>query len=323
MRIAIFGNFGVNNLGDDLILMGIKEQWKDHELIVFCGRPEQVGPQFGLQSYPFFPGGLRSTLKYLASPSYRQTLQKAHQALQSADLIIIGGGGILVDQHLTAVMLWNQQLKKILSSGRPYRFLGNSFELRRWWSKGIFEKYLAYAEKITVRDTASLAFIQSMGLRAELVDDFALTNLKSIPIRFQKKICLALCRSGVRTHELKILRRFIGQRRQEGYEIVGLAFQTIGDDDRKLYAKLDPNIPIYHGLENVLRELSSCQILVGMRFHSLLLALHLGIPIIALAYQQKVANLMADRGLSSQCIPIHNLDEQKLQELFLKLGEVR
>ena len=67
MKLAVFGNFGVRNLGDDLILQGFLEQYKDDEVLVFCGNPEGATREFKLSAYNFFPAGFRSHMKYLLS----------------------------------------------------------------------------------------------------------------------------------------------------------------------------------------------------------------------------------------------------------------
>jgi len=44
-----------------------------------------------------------------------------------------------------------------------------------------------------------------------------------------------------------------------------------------------------------------CEMVFGMRFHALILALLLGKPMLAFSYDEKVTGLMADLGLSSLC----------------------
>src|SRR3972149_7300831 len=183
MTIGLFGNFGVQNLGDDLILKGFLGKFKDDHVIVFCGNPDGVSSKGGstsggknkflVDAYKFFPGGFRSILKYLFSPSYRREIKRGFNALFSVDKVYIGGGGILVDRHIKAVFLWWKQLWLILKSEKEFEFIANSFELKKWWSKRIFKKYLSRASKISVRDGQSKRFIESLGLKAELVEDLS------------------------------------------------------------------------------------------------------------------------------------------------------
>ncbi len=345
MKIACFGNFGVKNIGDDLILMGLLEVLQDHELVVFCGNPEQVKAQFDLKSHVFFPSGIRSLMRYLFSSSYRQEIREGSELLQNCDRIVIGGGGILVDRFWKAIFLWWRQLSAIRRSGKSYEFMANSFELKSCFSRMIFLPFLKGAEKISVRDTASKEFIESLGLRAELVSDLSahvslrgvlrsrttkqshdlghgaeMHEIASLPSVARndkkKKICFALCRWGLGKPQQQTLRAFINARRREGWDIIGLALATIGDDDREILKAIDPNLRIETELRPILQELVTSKLLLGMRLHSLIFASRLEIPMIALAHQDKITAFMKDQGKSSQVIPIQDVSLESLQVVF-------
>jgi polysaccharide pyruvyl transferase WcaK-like protein len=319
MRIAIFGNFGVDNKGDDMILQGLIKQFEGNELVVFCGNPQRVTKDFGLEAHSFFPGGFRSAVKHVRSAAYRKQIDIAEEVLNNADRVLIGGGGILVDRRLKAVALWLAQLKQIRKSGRPYEFIANSFELQRSWAVKVFLPYLRGAEEITVRDSVSQAFIQGLGLTAKLVPDLAYdADLPELSQKNAKKIGLALCRWGLTSDSLKSLRSFLDKKRSGGFEIVGMAFQSLGDDDREIFEKLDLQIPVLTDWPEIVKNLSECEILIGMRLHSLILADRLNIPSIALAYQEKVRNFMNDQRKGELVLSMDAVDEQKLQEIFLK-----
>lgn len=358
MSVAIFGNYGVKNLGDDLILSGMLEVFCDSDIRIFCGNPKQITNNQKLSSHSFFPSGLRSWLKYLFSSAYRKQIEAGFDALKCCDRIILGGGGLLVDRRLKAVLLWFSQLRWIKKSGKPFEFLGVSFELNRWWTKRLFRPYLKAAAKITVRDTASLALLASLGIHAELVPDFAWhapLSVISTPICHSDrpesgiggggveeslggglrkgippfalmtglsrndtlgatlgKISLSLCRWGLGRRQQNVLRTYISERRKQGFELVGLAFQTVGDDDRKMFQNIDPSLRVVSDPNEVLNELAVSNLLIGMRYHSLVLALRLNIPFIALGYQEKVTAFMRDQGMEKRMIPIKELNDKTL-----------
>lgn len=402
MKLAIFGNYGVQNLGDDLILEGFLKLHPHDEVVVFCGHPEQVRTQFKLQSQPFFPGGIRSLLKYWFNSEYRQQIKQAQQVLKSCDRVFIGGGGILVDRHFKALYLWRAQLAEIKKSQVPYVFIANSLELNSKRSQRMFKPFLEDARHISVRDKASQDLLARMGLEAELVQDLALSSqslnypgsmsltgaqtTSMAPVRrlepamgstpnpfnpavrrggfeagrgttqplclsettLQRRdpshcpplpsslppklhniptvpkvpmVSLALNRWMLDKSRLNILKQFISSLQKKGYQVQFLAFQTHGDDDRAVYKQLDPSISILTGKDQVLPALKSSVLLVGMRFHALLLAIHYGIPTIALPYQSKVIALMTEKGLENQLLPLPDLNLSKLQELFENLVE--
>lgn len=319
MKRAVFGNFGVENLGDDLILQGFLQQHQDDQVMVFCGNPKAVTTTGVLSVHSFFPAGLRSWLKFFSSSEYRRQIKESWDALRSVDHISIGGGGILVDKHWKAVLMWWMQLRKIKKSGTPFSFIANSFELTKWWSKALLVPYLKRAESVTVRDSASLRFAKQQGIIGEQVLDLAYSaELPKKDATTNRILSLALCRWGMGNAQKHALQSFVKKAQEQGWDVQGLVFQSIGDNDRKVYKELDLDMAIIEGVDQVLEALSKTTFLVGMRLHSLILADRFDIPSIALAYQQKVENFMQDKQHSEFCIPIQNLDEQNLQELFGK-----
>lgn len=319
MKIAIFGNFGVDNRGDDLILAGLREQFPEDELMLFCGNPEYAQEQYHLPAFSFFPGGLRSHVKSWISPTSKSSLKQSREALQRADLILIGGGGILVDRHLKALFLWHAQLKQIMASGKPYRFIANSFELTKPRWIALFLPALQAAESISVRDKASRDFIRSLGLVATLVPDLAYSApLPEVKPSQKKQIGVALCRWGLDLAKKNALQSFLLQKQSEGYALKLMAFQSRGDDDRNLYQELLPGIPVVTEWSGILQEMASCEGLLGMRLHSLILADRLQIPFVGIAYQDKVQHFMEDLGKKDLLLTMDELDEQKLQQLFEK-----
>lgn len=322
MKLAVFGNYGVRNLGDDLILMGLRQKFVNDQLTVFCGNPEQVRKQFGLHSRSFFPGGLRSWIHFFLSAEVRKSSDEDFQALKHMDRILIGGGGILVDRHIKAVALWWFQLSMIRKSGVPFEFVGNSLELKSWWSRWLLTPFLKSASSISVRDQASRSLLGSLGVKAELVEDLsAIAPLNMAPREPQKLLALALCKWRIGDPQKSTLRTFVQQKQEAGYRIICLAFQTAGDDDRMIFTELFPNLEIKSELPDVLEVLRTCEVLIAMRYHAVLLGLRFQVPTIALPYQEKVSNLMSDRGLSNQSVPIQKIDEQSLQAVFREAVE--
>ncbi len=319
MRIAVFGNFGVDNRGDDMILQGLMKQFSGDELVVFCGNPQHVQKLFGIEAHRFFPGGMRSIVNALVFQNHRKRIKESTEALQSVDRVLIGGGGILVDRRIKAVSLWFAQLKRISESKKPYEFIANSFELSRKWSQKLFTPFLKGAENISVRDTSSLRFIESLGLKAELVADLAYqAALPKTSTKKMKMIGLALCRWELNESLLVALRSFMEQKETRGYKFVAFAFQSKGDDDREVYKKLNPRLRVITEWKDIVLKLSECECLIGMRLHSLILADRLRIPSIALSYQDKVKHFMNDKGRDDLVLDMNSVNEQKLQDLFLK-----
>jgi polysaccharide pyruvyl transferase WcaK-like protein len=73
--------------------------------------------------------------------------------------------------------------------------------------------------------------------------------------------------------------------------------------------------------EGLLSQLATTKIVVASRFHSLLLALMLGKPALAISFHEKDDSLMTAIGLQEFCQDIANLDVSRLKEQFVALEE--
>lgn len=66
-----------------------------------------------------------------------------------------------------------------------------------------------------------------------------------------------------------------------------------------------------------------CKCIVGMRFHSVIMALQLGLPIIALAGHTQIEALMTDLNLTDKCIRVHddNYPKEIMRQIEISLSE--
>jgi len=78
--------------------------------------------------------------------------------------------------------------------------------------------------------------------------------------------------------------------------------------------RLTPYYPATH--EDVTDLLGPVAAVVATRLHSLMFALKLGKPTIALSYARKIDAMMADLGLGEYCLPAGSVDVEALQALF-------
>jgi polysaccharide pyruvyl transferase WcaK-like protein len=79
-------------------------------------------------------------------------------------------------------------------------------------------------------------------------------------------------------------------------------------------------------VDELLRQIGTCDIIVSPRFHNLILGLMSGRPVMSISYDPKHEALMEAFGLAGFSQPIHGLDLEALIERFLQLeaaGEQR
>jgi polysaccharide pyruvyl transferase WcaK-like protein len=64
---------------------------------------------------------------------------------------------------------------------------------------------------------------------------------------------------------------------------------------------------------------SNLDILIGMQFHALVLALKNRVPIVALAYNPKVSALMEEINLKEYCLELGSVTEQSICSMITKI----
>ncbi len=102
-----------------------------------------------------------------------------------------------------------------------------------------------------------------------------------------------------------------------------------GADDRPLIreilreAKQSTHVTIEPDMETAqhLREVAKCQLFVGHKTHSVIFALTVGTPLLALAYHPKTQDFMRQYGLEPFCISDRNLEIDALLERFDLLAQ--
>jgi polysaccharide pyruvyl transferase WcaK-like protein len=72
-------------------------------------------------------------------------------------------------------------------------------------------------------------------------------------------------------------------------------------------------------VEQVMAQLAEAELVVATRFHNVLLALRMGIPVLSIAYEGKNDALMAAMGLGAYCQSIDSLDLAQLFDQFERL----
>ncbi len=318
-RIAVMGGFGGGNLGDELI--GLAETGfldaKGIEALCYSFDPavsQEIQPDVRWLDYRDFP----DYFQRLRNIVRRHSLRKGQPL---PDRVIIGAGGLLYDTPLTHLIGWHSRTLYLRKQQIPYALFANS--LRRPKSnlgRYLLRNVLRYASSVSLRDQLSLDIARELYHRDDyrLTRDPVLTLGKVLRPTRQAPVQQGLVGVAPRPwgpsgeHQgLSFWRKVLTGIMQRGLEPVLVAFdprmdvefcQRLGDSLKLGDVR---SWDLTQGLAGAGAVFDGCEMVFGMRFHALILALLLEKPMLAFSYDEKVTGLMSDLGLSSLC---HTLD---------------
>ena len=345
-HLLICGAAGFTNRGDDAILWGMLRQLR----AIAGARAIKVvgGPELGALTAPFGATAL----------TYDDRAELA-RAIEDADLVILGGGGMLYDVDYDADLRrfltdppdrqWLYELAKLAAAaraaGRPVMVYamgaGPLFsEPARRVARFIGES----AQAVTVRDRVSADLLVECGLspaRVQLAADPAVTlepGSEEVVQRWLEAQGLTAAPRPWIGLNLRPWYRFMGVESGEGKmdrliaaggeimrelrarlgaTVVLLPFQKLNDDDEEVLSHALAESGVSEGAalaatptapEVIVGVLGKLDLMVGMRMHSLLLAMAAGTPCVGLSYSPKVDEIIAAAGMTEYSHPVDDLD---------------
>jgi polysaccharide pyruvyl transferase WcaK-like protein len=281
-------------------------------------------------------------------------LARSFRRLQALNILVISGGGQLTDWFGTwnfpyTIFTW--VLLGRLARARCIFLNVGAGPLTRPLSKFFVRGALACAHYVSFRDERSRALARSIGFRgpAHVFPDcvYALESrsLDMRTARRREKTSVGLApmpfydpRSvypakdqGLYDNFIHTLSSFGKWLVRNNYELT-LWCSDIGVDPPAIedlrisicgqIASSDQDylaIPTIKTIEDLLRVMWSLDYIITCRFHGVVLAHMLNIPIIALSHHPKIDTLMVDLGLAEYCLDIHTADDGALKAAFASM----
>lgn len=326
MKIVICGNYGAENLGDEMILEGILENLRSvtpsAEITIFSGNPKQTFEKTSIKSVEKFPTGFKSLLKSIFGKN------KAKQAVKECDYFILGGGGLFGNLTFRANLIWGIQAWQAYRHKKPVIMYGQSIgqlngKIRKWIVKNLFKK----ADFIGVRDSESKKRLENLGITKEIkvIPDlaFSITNVpKNSGLKENKELILALRgNGGLNKNSKNIIHEFLQDLISKNWKIRVINFQK--NIDETLHKEITKNLQNTEILDikntkELLEAYSTSDLVLGMRLHSIISAIKTETPFIAISYADKVKDLLNDAKLSEYMLSTDKITLEKLQDLFSK-----
>ncbi len=341
MKIGIVGNYGNDNNGDESILYGLIEQVKQTfsvnsaDITVFSNNTQQTSEQYGVQSYPLY---YRSSNLY---KTFYKTYQTNKKYVAKFDLLIIGGGGLLMDFYRREAHLYSTYALMAKNCSIPYIIYGcGAGPLDTISGKLMIRMMCHFAENVSVRDPQSKQLLERLGVKkpVEVIGDPAFTLHRPKPAYAEspKKIGISAVpmynanywpSGDVEKYDSYVTSMAANLDRlveNKNIEITFFATKypqdvTVTKDIQKkmLHAKkttiIDQNLK-----PNALIDVTSKQdLIIGTRLHSLILATDSATPIIAISYHRKVSDFMKLIGQEERCCSIEEITNES--DILLKI----
>jgi polysaccharide pyruvyl transferase WcaK-like protein len=243
-------------------------------------------------------------------------LRASNYPLTAADLLVVGGGG-LWGPHGTG-RLSSRLYEAWLSTKAELIVAGigiESFEpaaarqLTALWSKASF---------FSVRDHESWVIANEALGGDGVIWTADNTYLRPIQVdRQPRKDCITvnLCTpvKGGKQYRIEEIVSAVNRLSEAGYQVTGNVFSyQNADSDYESCKQVDPDCVDGFSVDPYV----VCEMVIGMRFHSVLLALQNETPVIAINYSDKVKRLMCEYGLEDYCL---EPDDRNLSEKLATL----
>lgn len=317
-RVLIYGWFGENNVGDELLLKTMLELLSNNSEIepyVICSNPMQVKQNHHVKTASIaINGSMRKYIK--ASVKSPFSLIKC---LFETEAMIVAGGGAISDWNYTSTREMFYLINWFKKRNKPIYLLGiGAGPITKEKPGGRFSKILDKANLITVRDEFSLKELRKLDLKNvklsnDLVTYSSLYDKNSLPANNIKKIGLVVvpvCMNseeifGTLKKELELLITLLNKE----YEVNIIPFQINYDMEfinDLVFDKTCVNILKPNTLWDPLDFIKQQDCIVGMRYHSLVLSILMKKYFIPIIYHPKSAELCKEYGIEDYAVSVGN-----------------
>ena len=319
MRYLVWGYYGHQNLGDDLMLDAIIDRVSHHD-------PDAC---FIVRSHERFSRQRVEALR-LESPGGSRlgrligTLYRIRRALRRVDVVLIGGGTLFLDKGRFNVSILHLAMLSRLARcmGIPVHVLGVGIDtLSHPASVPLLRSTLSNATTVALRDRHSMSYSAGLDSGAVLAADLLYSAELQMRLAAQSGsvgetvVCASRYLKNWYSEDLHasftlrlldLLRLLAGSEISDG-GVVLCPFQSgIGDEDleycQELVERSDQikiRIEPVRTAEDVARVFGRAQLTVSMRYHALVFSALLGRPFVGISVETKIRDICATHGMPS------------------------
>lgn len=312
-KVVLSGYYGFDNIGDEAVLFSIitalRKEIKDVQITVLSNNPDKTKALYGVESVN------------------RWDMKSVAKTIKVSDLLISGGGSLLQDvtssktvpYYLAIVKIAQFYKKKVVFYSQGIGPVNKG--VSRWLIKKVVNK----VDGIFVRDAASKKLLQEIGIKKEvgealdpvlgieLTDEKAVAKLdhkvKTVGIylrpwkdeahdkRLKESLMPGLIELLEKGYKLCFIPMHFEQDCDLAKELAKEVKEVAKTKEKLKEQNLDKKIEVVDRLlsiQEVLVYTESCDFVIGMRLHSLIMAAASKIPVLALSYDPKVTEFMKE-----------------------------
>lgn len=317
--VVISGYYGYENLGDEALLAAmvnaLKAEVAGLHIIVLSATPDQTAKRYGVESVSRLSAG------------------KVFSALRRADLLISGGGSLL--QDVTGPLTIPYYLGIVVMArmlGKPVMFYAQGIgPVNGGLGKLLIKLVADKVQVITLRDAASLEFLQQLGVRRPLIELTAdpvfgldlpgksgnpeargnheasgnsagaknpvAPGTLTLKLPGKPLMGLFIREWQDMEHCLNSLAGLADYMMDQGWEVAFIPMQYPADlaPAREVARRMHGSPTIVEaglGFHDLARLISTLDLVVGMRLHALIIAAACEVPMLGLSYDPKVSEFM-------------------------------
>ncbi|MGP1909973.1 polysaccharide pyruvyl transferase family protein [Metabacillus sp. JX24] len=337
MKIAIVGNYGNRNAGDDAILSGLIHTLftinKDAEITVFTNNKENTDTVEGVVKENLIYKEKKNKLLNIIF-----SIKEILKLKRKFDIVILGGGGILMDMYPRDLPLYWFIVKNIVKRDGDLIVHGvGAGPLKTSLGKRIVKSILNSSKVISVRDEKSKSILSKLipvNRAIEVIGDPAFGNEYAITTK----------QDGIKKIGITVLPYFADyywpkydKKKFEAYKnnmiklILGLSdneknhiylYSTKYPDDHKLANEIfqetkKQNVFLNEEVfspKSLIKFTQDLDVVVGTRLHSLIIGLLVNSTIFGIGYHHKVEGFFCEMELEEHFFNIDDINVEVLIE---------
>ena len=332
--VLLSGYYGFGNLGDELILKNIATLFREMGFTSIYAVSGDI--EYSKAKHP--------DIEFIDRDNYSTIVN----TVKKVDLVVLGGGGLFQDYNrLTTPGFFEYPQMGVHSYinvpliahiyGKPVAYLFQGLGPLFSEDSRNFTRYAySLSNYISVRNRESVSLLEELGIQDVILSSdpcFLFPVERGETKKERPRVAISLRQwvdKGLEERIIRAISGFLNTLSLE-YDPYFISFQDHdeGNTDSSIYGRIEADLKEGralnlirskdHSLEEIERLVSGFDFVIGMRLHSIILAIKYGIPFLAIPYWNKVESLLNETGLEDLLIPLNEISSERIGQRFLSI----